>query len=218
LPWTRTLLFGFRGYPLAHERSPRPTCRIKGEEYDRPNRGPVPLWPLFDVKKTRQRPTLPHSCPCSTIGTSGLNFRVRNGNGCGPAVKVTGILIGVTKIAFFCLDKLYGQASRSISTGQLNASLRLHLQPINLVVYEGPLALAGGRSYLGACFLLICFQQLSRPNVATQRCPWRDNWYTRGSSIQVLSYYGQPPSNLLRLPWIGTELSRDVLNPAHVPL
>ena len=120
--------------------------------------------------------------------------------------------------SFFCLDKLYGQASRSISTGQLNASLRLHLQPINLVVYQGPSALAGGRSYLGACFLLICFQQLSRPNVATQRCPWRDNWYTRGSSIQVLSYYGQPPSNLLRLPWIGTELSRDVLNPAHVPL
>jgi len=53
------------------------------------------------------------------------------------------------KIAFFCLDKLYGQASRSISTGQLNASLRLHLQPINLVVCEGPSALAGGRSYLG---------------------------------------------------------------------
>ena len=168
--------------------------------------------------KTRQRPTLPPSCPGSTIGTNGLNFRVRNGNGCSPAVKVTGIYYGVMKIAFFCLDKLYGQASRSISTGQLNASLRLHLQPINLVVCEGPLALAGGRSYLGACFPLICFQRLSRPNVATQRCPWRDNWYTRGSSIQVLSYYGQPPSNLLRLPWIGTELSRDVLNPAHVPL
>ena len=42
-------------------------------------------------KKTRQRPTLPPSCPGSTIGTNGLNFRVRNGNGCGPAVKVTGI-------------------------------------------------------------------------------------------------------------------------------
>jgi hypothetical protein len=31
-----------------------------------------------------------------------------------------------------------GQASRAISTGQLNASLRLHTRPINLVVYEGP--------------------------------------------------------------------------------
>ena len=47
------------------------------------------------VKKTRQRPTLPPSCPGSTIGTGGLNFRVRKGNGCGPAVTVTGILIGV---------------------------------------------------------------------------------------------------------------------------
>ena len=32
-------------------------------------------------KKIRQRPTLPHSRPCSTIGAGELNFRVRNGNG-----------------------------------------------------------------------------------------------------------------------------------------
>ena len=153
--------------------------------------------------------TAAHAVPSARTGLTSV-FGM--GTGVAPPLKSPGFN------AFFCLDKLYGQASRSISTGQLNASLRLHLQPIDLVVYQGPLALAGGRSYLGACFLLICFQQLSRPNVATQRCPWRDNWYTRGSSIQVLSYYGQPPSNLLRLPWIGTELSRDVLNPAHVPL
>src|SRR5438477_9199780 len=40
----------------------------------------------------RQRPTLPHSFPCSTIGGSRLNFRVRNGNGCDPAPVTTGIL------------------------------------------------------------------------------------------------------------------------------
>ena len=33
----------------------------------------------------------------------------------------------------------YGQASRPISTGQLNALLHLHTQPINVVVYNGPL-------------------------------------------------------------------------------
>ena len=33
----------------------------------------------------------------------------------------------------------YGQASRPISTGQLNALLRLHTQPINLVVFQGSL-------------------------------------------------------------------------------
>ena len=31
--------------------------------------------------RNRRRPTLPHSCPCSTIGAKELNFRVRNGNG-----------------------------------------------------------------------------------------------------------------------------------------
>ncbi len=118
----------------------------------------------------------------------------------------------------FCLNKLYGQVSRAVSTGKLHASLRFHTRPIKQVICLCPSALAGGRSNLGACFPLICFQRLSLPNVATQRCPGRDNWHTRGSFVLVLSYWGPPPSNLLRLPWIGTELSRDVLNPAHVPL
>src|SRR3989441_11482371 len=34
---------------------------------------------------SRQRPTLPHRYQCSTIGPGGLNYRVRNGNGCGPS-------------------------------------------------------------------------------------------------------------------------------------
>ena len=32
---------------------------------------------------TRQRPTLPHGCPCSTIGSEELDFRVRDGIGYG---------------------------------------------------------------------------------------------------------------------------------------
>src|SRR2546428_14164983 len=39
---------------------------------------------------SRQRPSLPHSCPRSTIGPERLNFRVRDGNGCDPLGKVTG--------------------------------------------------------------------------------------------------------------------------------
>src|SRR5687767_11476829 len=35
--------------------------------------------------KPRQRPTLPQRGPCSTIGPGELNFRVRDGNGCGLA-------------------------------------------------------------------------------------------------------------------------------------
>ena len=75
-----------------------------------------------------------------------------------------------------------------------------------------------GRSHLGKGFVLICVQRLSRLDFATQRCHWRDSWNTRGRSVPVLSYWGQAPSNLLRPHQIGTELSRDVLNPAHVPL
>ena len=40
----------------------------------------------------RQRPTLPGEFPPSTIGAGGLNFRVRNGNGCDSAAMVTGNL------------------------------------------------------------------------------------------------------------------------------
>ena len=41
-------------------------------------------------KKSRQCPTLPQSCPCSTIGAGELNFRVRNGNGCFLPALTTG--------------------------------------------------------------------------------------------------------------------------------
>ena len=78
--------------------------------------------------------------------------------------------------------------------------------------------LGGWRSHLEAGFPLRCFQRLSHPNVANQPCTWRYNWHTRGSSVPVLSYWGQPFSDLLRAQRIGTELSHDVLNPARVPL
>ena len=43
---------------------------------------------LFVV--TRQRPTFPLPRSSSIIGLGGLNFRVRDGNGCGPSGKATG--------------------------------------------------------------------------------------------------------------------------------
>ena len=48
-------------------------------------------------------------------------------------------------------------------------------------------ALIGNTRFEGG-FLLRCFQQLSRPNLATLQCGWRHNRSTRGSSIPVLSY------------------------------
>jgi hypothetical protein len=44
-------------------------------------------------KKSRQRPTLPHGFPCSTIGSEELNFRVREGIGCGLLEITTGNLL-----------------------------------------------------------------------------------------------------------------------------
>ena len=35
-----------------------------------------------------RRPALPQGCPCSTIGASGLNFRVRYGTGCTPTARI----------------------------------------------------------------------------------------------------------------------------------
>ena len=46
----------------------------------------------FLEKQSRRRPTLPQGYPCSTIGGSRLNFRVRNGNGWIPAPMTTGKL------------------------------------------------------------------------------------------------------------------------------
>jgi hypothetical protein len=45
-----------------------------------------------------------------------------------------------------------------------------------------------GTPYLEGGFPLRCFQRLSRPNIATRRCHWRDNRNTIGSSNSVLSY------------------------------
>ncbi len=161
LPWTRTLLFGILGHPRPMNGARARPAELKERSLSDRNRcgaraplsfirtlppsgatggsprrpTPAPGVPRKEPpardKKTRQRPTLPLSCPSSTIGTGGLNFRVRNGNGCFPAVMVTGIFIrfsisngtaslgepSLSKQRFFCLDKLYGQASRSISTG-----------------------------------------------------------------------------------------------------
>jgi hypothetical protein len=87
------------------------------------------------------------------------------------------------------VHKKYGQAARLISTSQLKASLLLHIWPIDLVIFQESLgALWLGRSHLVEGFTLRCIQRFSLPDVATRRCHWRDNRYTRGPSNPVLSY------------------------------
>ena len=109
----------------------------------------------------------------------------------------------------------------TVSTGQLHTLPCFHIQPINHVFYMESHAKPEGlarNTYLGEGFPLRCFQRLSHPNVANQPRHWRDDWHTRGSSTQVLSYYGQDSSIFQRAQRIETKLSHDVLNPARVPL
>ena len=85
---------------------------------------------------------------------------------------------------FATLKKSLKKSFRAISTAWLNILLCVHLQPINVVVYNDPLT----KSNLVASFALRCFQRLSLPDADTQRCAWRHNWYTGGQSVTVLSY------------------------------
>jgi len=76
------------------------------------------------------------------------------------------------------------RACRAISTGQLHALPRFHTRPIDVVVFHG----SRGRAGFEGGFPLRCLQRLSRPDLATLLCRWRDNRSTRGPSTPVLSY------------------------------
>jgi hypothetical protein len=71
----------------------------------------------------------------------------------------------------------------AIRTARLSRLLCVHLRPINLVFSQG-----SQRPHLGVGFALRCLQRLSRPDLATQRCSWRNSWYTSGPALPVLSY------------------------------
>ena len=95
----------------------------------------------------RRRPTLPGSLPPSTIGAGGLNFRVRNGNGCDPAAMATEICcqLGERRTrrsppedSIASTNIIVNPSPRPISTGRLNTLPCLHLRPINVVVFHGP--------------------------------------------------------------------------------
>ena len=168
---------------------------------------------------------LSHACWRSTIGAAALNDRVRNGLGCfARAVATrpeTRPVLLVSLIGFRGLDAVRGpavagpdQAFRAIRTGSLSALPRVHVRPIDVVVFHGPL----GRPCFEVGFPLRCLQRLSVPDMATLLRGWRHDRSTSGPSIPVLSYWGQRLSGLRHPRQIGTELSHDVLNPAHVPL
>ena len=164
----------------------------------------------------RRCPTLPQGPPCSTIGAERLSFRVRNGTGRFPLAMAAETLSMFPvfsqrekSLLFSCGFRPYignhsvdasilrapphrvgGMLSshRLISTSQLHTLPCFHIWPINPVVWLGASHPKVWKSHLEAGFPLRCFQRLSIPNVANQRCTWQYNWHTRGSSNPVLSY------------------------------
>ncbi len=68
-----------------------------------------------------------------------------------------------------CIFK-FPNKNRIISIRRLNRLLGLQLEPINLLISEGPQL----NSNLWDGFTLRCFQSLSVPHIATLRCPWQE--------------------------------------------
>src|SRR5919108_5201800 len=113
-----------------------------------------------------------------------------------------------------------GQAARAIRTAALGDDRSSSTGGLSTEWSPPALqsSLGAGRVHLGGGFPLRCVQRLSPPAVATRRCPWQGSRDTSGQSDPVLSYWGPRPATLRRPRRIQTELSHDVLNPAHVPL
>ncbi len=139
-------------------------------------------------------PILPGRRQPSIVGRNELNFRVRNGNGWTLVLISTNYSICYTlkteqrKRESKALPAIRRSSPRAISTDQLHTLLHFHLRPIKQIVFLCPYSIKDERSNLRGSFTLRCFQRLSRPYIATQLCPWQDNWCTRGTSIPVLSY------------------------------
>ncbi len=84
----------------------------------------------------------------------------------------------------FASQQILWSSLGTISTGQLNTLLHLHLQPIT---WWSSTSLTG-KTNLRSGFTLRCIQRLSMLDIATVRYGWRHNTYTRGRSNPVLSY------------------------------
>ena len=101
------------------------------------------------------------------IGSVALNFSVRNGKRCDCYDKAPEHYI--QSIYFLIVVCKFLNRNRNISTSQLNALLRLHLKPINVIISHGSITIPN----LEAGFPLRCFQRLSIPDIATEHSTWQ---------------------------------------------
>ena len=133
----------------------------------------------------------------STIGAKGFNIRVRNG-----IVWDTFAMTTRSSKHLFSEErrKTNRKAQTSCAKDYLYAK---EIKPIELLVQVSwthccaytpclltwwSITVLMGIPSFKVGFPLRCIQRLSLPYLATQRCPWQNNWYTRGMFISVLSY------------------------------
>ena len=143
-------------------------------------------------------PIFPGRLQPSIVGRSELNFRVRDGNGWTLALISTNYLLYLhpeNRTMYLmrwekadCLQNFVGQALGLLVPVSCIHYCTSTSDLSTLLSSRGLTTLTVGISYLEASFTLRCFQRLSRPYLATQLCPWQNNWCTRGTSIPVLSY------------------------------
>ena|SRR5699024_2017660 len=138
-------------------------------------------------KVVRRCSTLPSRHQLSTIDAKRLNFCVRYGYRCIPFAIVALLFIYkslfnhtviyisgqafdlLVSVNLKCCHSYISDLSTMFSTWNLSSSLTK-------------------KSNLEEGFVLRCLQHLSRPDVAIELCSWRNNSYTSGLSIPVLSY------------------------------
>ena len=138
----------------------------------------------FVVPRNRRRPTLPGLAPQVPSARAGLTS-VRNGKRYFPVAmtaEVSRAALCRPEPALASPSKLHSNPTcsksrpRAISTGQLNALLRLAPPAYRRGGLPRPLLTrSDGEPHLEVGFPLRCFQRLSHPDVANQQCPWQDN-------------------------------------------
>ena len=150
----------------------------------------------------RHRPIVPGGCPPSIVGAGAFHDRVRDGNGWvrpARATKATGGRCPRSPCCSGCgresilaaprRARADGAEPSAISTAPLRPSRGLHARPIDQLVWLGPyLVDLVGTLISGRASRLDAFSGYPCRTSATRRCRWRDNRYTGGPSVPVLSY------------------------------
>ena len=122
-----------------------------------------------------------HALRQSTIGANSFHGRVRDGIGCLSVAMVTRKLISKKLFSVRII------VIKPIELLVLVSFIHYYTSTSNLSTWWSSTTLIG-KSCIQVGFPLRCFQRLSCPYIATQRCSWRNNWYTSGTFIPVLSY------------------------------